>query len=529
MKSIFKILILGVVPILAVTMVADQAFAADKGSQLIFQANSEHVSFISVANTKDDLAVTVLVQYYNESMELVTWYLRVITGGGNFLVNPFDHMIPGTGTEDNEAGMNVMDAIMRSGKASTHYVIAVTAVGANLKGLPAENAVGVDSQIVEVQLTTGEGDAAEAVAAVDNAGPTANVLFPDYLVEDLDGTDNIDNGGVITSAGGALDADGAARTAAGEDESVVNNNLMQTEFDGDEDDTDNTSKNVGELTISNAEPVAFNHLSGHFTEALVGGGMSETDQTASWGGTPVIRPAVNNNNNMGMRDDYSTLTGADAAADAAGVAAGRLAEKDAGGSEKIIYNNVTGWSPGADNKGDSEITNGPAFNRGLNGGALVLPAAHGGGVAGAKQIMLLLSAADDHEEDDETGNYRLIPAKTGYMVTLLDNMGNSMMDPDAADAPIIGGVTEEEEDAKSAMIIVDGIQVWTDAGGCNDVEDEDPIKGPWTVGHLTELIDTGASGDFGGLETMGAIKFHRTDLKCVVEYGDGDQGNLDAA
>jgi hypothetical protein len=169
---------------------------------------------------------------------------------------------------------------------------------------------------------------------------------------------------------------------------------------------------------------------------------------------------------------------------------------------------------------------GHAFNRGLTGGALVLPAAHGGGVSAATQIMLLLSAADDHEADDDTGNYRLIPAKTGYMVTLLDNMGNSMMDPDAADAPIFGGVAEDEEDAKSAMIIVDGIQVWVDAGDCNDGEEDLPIMGPWTVGNLTELIDTGASGDFGGLETMGAIKFKRTPLKCVVEYGDGDQGNL---
>ena len=226
--------------------------------------------------------------------------------------------------------------------------------------------------------------------------------------------------------------------------------------------------------------------------------------------------------------DYSTLDGTDTATGT--MAGGRLAEKDAGGNEKIIYNDVVGWADDGDNldgDGLQIIENGDALNRGLNGGALVLPAAHGGGVPGAKQIMLLLSAADDYEVDKDTGNYRLIPAKTGYMVTLLDNMGNSMMDADAADPPIFGGVTdEEEEDAKSAMIIVDGIQVWVDAGGCNDGEDDAPIKGPWTVGHLTELIDTGASGDFGGLKTMGAIKFHRTALKCVVEYGDGDQAGL---
>ena len=50
MKGWLKLLVLGAVPILAVTMVADQTLAADKGSQLIFQANSDHVSFISVAN-----------------------------------------------------------------------------------------------------------------------------------------------------------------------------------------------------------------------------------------------------------------------------------------------------------------------------------------------------------------------------------------------------------------------------------------------------------------------------------------------
>ena len=42
MKSIFKILILAAIPILAVTAVADQGLAADKGSQLIFQSNMAH-------------------------------------------------------------------------------------------------------------------------------------------------------------------------------------------------------------------------------------------------------------------------------------------------------------------------------------------------------------------------------------------------------------------------------------------------------------------------------------------------------
>ena len=53
MKSIFKILILGVVPILAVTAVVDQGLAADKGSQLIFHSNMYHQNYISVSNGND--------------------------------------------------------------------------------------------------------------------------------------------------------------------------------------------------------------------------------------------------------------------------------------------------------------------------------------------------------------------------------------------------------------------------------------------------------------------------------------------
>ena len=524
MKSIFKILILGAVPILAVTMVADQAFAADKGSQLIFQANSDHTSFISVANGNSDAAVTVLVQYYNEDLEMVVWYLRVITGDGNFLVNTFDHMIPGTATEDDMDGTNVMEAIMGSGKASTHYVIAVTAVGANLEGLPAGN-----DQAVAVALDDGANPPV-AVEAVANAGPTANVLFPDFLAEDLHGTDNIDNGGVLTSAGGNVQATGGtARDAADADadESTLNNNLMQTEFDGDADDTDNTSKNVGKLTIDNAQPVSFNHLTGHFTEALVGG-SSGSDQTAAWGGTPVIRSAVNNNNNTMMLAEYTTLTGVNT--DATDLDGGRLAEKDAGGNEVIIANNVVGFTNAGDNAVEDEdadegkIENGVALNRGLNDGALVLPAAHGGGVEGAKQIMLLLSAAD--EFGDGGGEYKLIAAKTGYTVTVLDNMGNSTSDPDAGDPPVFGGIEEEEVDAKSAKIIVEGIGVTVNAGDCGAGDDETTIMGPWTVGELTALGLGGATEGFGGLESMGMIKFMRTGLKCVVPYGDGDQADL---
>ncbi len=65
-----------------------------------------------------------------------------------------------------------------------------------------------------------------------------------------------------------------------------------TDTDTHCDDTDISSKNVGGLTVANAQPIVFNHLTGHFTEALVGTDTGGADQTASWGGTPVVRPAV---------------------------------------------------------------------------------------------------------------------------------------------------------------------------------------------------------------------------------------------
>ena len=49
-------------------------------------------------------------------------------------------------------------------------------------------------------------------------------------------------------------------------------------------DSDTTSKNVGGLAVGNAQPVAFNHLTGHFTEALLSTAAGGSDQTASWGG-----------------------------------------------------------------------------------------------------------------------------------------------------------------------------------------------------------------------------------------------------
>ncbi len=419
MKGWLKLLVLATVPILAVTMVADQGLAADKGSQLIFQSNMAHHNFISVANTGSN-AVTVLVQYYNNDLEMAVWYLRVILGETTVLVDAFDHMIPGS-----DPATNIGDAIMASGKTGNgHFVIAVTAVGANVNGKAAASA---DQS---VGLTQDEIDA-DAVADTTDR-PTVNVLFPTFLAKDLHGTDNIDNGGSITNV---------VPAAAGADATILNNNLMYTKFtapDNDADADDNTSKNVGDLNVGNAAPISFNHLTGHFTEALVGTDTGGADQTASWGGTPVVRPAVLNRINTGTRPDYTTLNGMDTA-DTATTPGGQLAEKDAGGTEVNLHADdfaVTGYYTVGDNLAEGEtaaatpaestatgkIQNTARDIRGLNGGALVLPALHGGG-AETKQIMLLLSVADSF---GGAGKYKLMPAMTGYMVTPMDQMGNPL-------------------------------------------------------------------------------------------------------
>ncbi len=138
-------------------MVVDQGLAADKGSQLIFQSNMAHQNYISIANAHSGKAVTVLVQYYNDAMERVLWYLRVLPADGNALIDPFNAMVPGS-----DPATNSGDFIMATGKANSgHFVIAVTAVGASV-------AVDIESQ------TEGEDPVNTA-----NTASTANVPLPD--------------------------------------------------------------------------------------------------------------------------------------------------------------------------------------------------------------------------------------------------------------------------------------------------------------------------------------------------------------
>ena len=539
MKSIFKILVLGVVPILAATAVVDQGLAADKGSQLIFQNNMYHQNYISVSNTSSN-AVTALVQYYNDEMKPVLFYLRVITGGGTVLVDPFNHEIPGTAEEDDDGNAimgtatNVSEELASlpawtndddgPGRNSGHFVIAVTAVGANMA--LDENA---DKDNKDVTAAAANSTA----TSEENNARTVNVLFPAFLAADMHGTNNIDNEGTLKDVSvTAYDADGDGSAL------VYGNNLALVKPGDDgaptnvaESEKDLTSKNVGGLTVGNAVPVAFNHLTGNFTEALVGTDAGGADQTASWGGTPVVRPGVLNNNNMMMGAvaaettddvvDYLTLTGVDSALNDNNqdiVGGGRLAEKDGGGNEHLNKHTVVGYT----GEGGNKIVDGVAFNRALTEGALVLPSLYGGGDE-TKQIMLLLSAADQY--GGSGGGYKLMAAMTKYNIVLMDSMGDAL--PNPADDRVFGGATGP--DLPTLGIIVNGIRVMVDAGDCGGTM----IDGPWSLAHLTGLVSTASSGSgkFAGLDAMmdsmmnaapGSIKFKRGTLKCKKNYGDGD-------
>ena len=541
MKSILRILVLGVVPILAATAVVDQGLAADKGSQLIFQSNMAHQNYTSVSNTSSN-AVTVLVQYYNDEMKPVLFYLRVITGGGTVLVDPFNHEIPGTAEEDDDGNAimgtatNVSDELASlpamtndddgPGINSGHFVIAVTAVGANI-------ALDENADKDNKDVTAAAENSTDA--SEENNARTVNVLFPAFLAADMHGTNNIDNEGTLKDVSVTpYNADGAGS------ELVYGNNLALVKPGDDgapsnvaESEKDLTSKNVGGLTVGNAVPVAFNHLTGNFTEALVGTDAGGADQTASWGGTPVVRPGVLNNDNMMMGAaatettddvvDYLTLTGVDSAVNdtnQAIVGGGRLAEKDGGGKEHLNRHTVAGYTA----EGGNTIDNGVAFNRALTEGALVLPSLYGGGDE-TKQIMLLLSAADQY--GGSGGGYKLMAAMTKYNIVLMDSMGDAL--PDPADDRVFGGSTGPE--VPTLGIIVNGIMVMQDAGDC--AGDSMLNMAPrWSLADLTDLIPTASSGSktFAGLDAMmypmmnaspGSIKFKRGALKCKKNYGDG--------
>ena len=511
MKSIFKILCLGAVLMLATTAVVDQGLAADKGSQLIFQTDMSNTNYISVSNTSAD-AVTVLTQYYNDEMALVLWYLRVIPGGGNVLVNPFNHEIPGTAEKDDDG--------MRIPGTGTNVSIVIDDLPAMTND---DDGPGVNSgRFVITVSAVGANTVADAGKNGANTSDTVNILFPTFLAADLHGTDNIDNCGMLkTSHVSGGNEDNLTYTENGTD-GVNDCRKADPDAASDSDSLgDSTSKNVGDLSVATAEPIAFNHLTGSFTEALISTGAGGADQTASWGGTPVIRTGVGTN--MMMAPDYQTLNGMGDTPSSTG----HLAEMSAGGTEVMAIDiTVEGYLK------PSKITNTDRQNRGLKDGSLVLPALYGGSSEETHQVMYLLSVADDYGDraKGKGGDYALIPAKTGYKVSLKDGMGDELPDPAADSNPVFGGV-ESPDAPPGVSIIVEGIQVMTDAnlGKCTGTM----INGAWTLSALTSIVPTASSGakDFDGLDAMldsamsaspGSITFMRTSLTCKKDYGDGD-------
>ena len=157
----------------------------------------------------------------------------------------------------------------------------------------------------------------------------------------------------------------------------------------------------------------------------------------------------------------------------------------------------------------------------------MLPALYGGGDE-SLQIMLMLSATD---EFGGAGKYSLMPAKTGYMVSLMDSMGDPLPNPAKADGPVFGGADDPETPA-GTKIIVEGVRVMVDAGNCDGTMLGGDSHGPWQLSSLTSIIPSAMSGtkDFDGLDAMlmaemnaspGWIKFMRAGLECEKNFGDG--------
>ena len=403
--------------------------------------------------------------------------------------------LPAMSNDDDGPGLN-----------TGHFVIAVTAVAAN-------------------SLAVAAADPDPAIDA--NGAPTANILFPTLLAADMDGTGNIDNGGMLSINGMGLGPDPFEAT------------------DEMPDATDTSTKNVGDLSIANAEPIAFNHLTGHFTEAFASTGMSGADQSASWGGTPIVRPAVmdTTDNATPIATDYTTLNGMNSTGTAPETVGGRLAEKDAGGIEAnalpagaIVGSSedndmVDGYENEGGNMSDDggKIQDGPRNHRALNGGALVLPALHGAG----DEIMLLLSVSEDFGAPGK-GEYELVPAMTGIDVKLMDGQGDvldmkAISDPDKG--VVGGGGATDAAESASMSIIVNGMQVMVDANlaKCSGTA----MEGPWKLSSLTSLFPEATAGGnkFAGLDadidpmmnrSPGWIKFARGTLICEEKRGDGD-------
>ena len=493
----------------------DPGVDAGMGSQLLFIADMAHKNFISVANVNDGRAVTVLVQYHNDELARVLWYLRAIPGGGNVLVDPFDHSIPGTAKQD-AAGedipgseTNVSDFLgdlpamsfededekHHHGINSGRFLIAVTAVGAH--SVDDEDTADVD-----------EGNSDSKVA---------NILFPDFLAADLHGVGNIDNCGAITTDANRNDQGSNVEYTENGSDGVLDCSKDNPASTNNEADA--TTRNVGPLTVHNYEPLAFNYLLGHHTAAQV---SSETGGV-SWGVNALVRPAVwttrgRDSVTHGLIDSpYTVLDGTDDT---------RLAPMLHGGAEG------DNAATDDDNRADDSGSGPPVAleptpsenNRVVTGGALLSSSLYGS--AHENQRVEFLSVADDY---GDPGEYRLIAAKTLYKVMLFDAMGNTLPDPYLVE-PVFGGFPAPEPPA-GLHILVDGIGVRPNASVA-ECRGNDRVEG-WSLADLTEIVPSAIAGtrDFSGLETLldpamnaspGWVAFQRTQVTCTEDFGDGD-------
>ena len=88
-----------------------------------------------------------------------------------------------------------------------------------------------------------------------------------------------------------IDASGMVTPETDEDAAVRYATMAQADQD-DDMDGDQSTRNVGDLNVDNAAPVAFNYLAGHQAAAQRASASGGSDQTASWAVNALTRPAL---------------------------------------------------------------------------------------------------------------------------------------------------------------------------------------------------------------------------------------------
>ena len=480
----------------------------DQGQMAVSEAtgyvDAMLANYLSVTNSSSNMAVTVQFDYYNDNTMLVLSFLRVIPAGRTILINPFDHTIPGETFRGLTRAPNVSEALFGAGE-----LLQNKNTGVKPHTIEALGDEGFNSGRFLIAVTA-VGSMEDTDSTDDAADSRANVIFPTYLVthEKLDGTNNIDGTG-----SGGNDTDDSNAPASGDDD---------------------TTTNVGNLTIDNSVPVTFNYLLGHITTAIAE--TMQGGQTASWGITPISRMAMGDATANGDGDDttYYVLDGDAAAAGAQGY----LGDILHGGTERTIAQ--TG-----DDRTQATTATSNFNNRVIDGGALLWSSLHS--TDWNDQIVNFVSVADDY---GGIGKYRLIAAQTGYRVSLYDTEGDELPSPATSGPPLL---LQPVDTPPTLDILVSGIAVYN--GSLNDCAMMMSSRSEgWSLQNLVDLVPEAASGisDFAGLNAMiadrqrnnsaGWVKFTRaasmddpdnpgtpiggtSALNCVYDHGDGTPQN----